>query len=295
MKYFQAVVRCQSFTKAADECYISQSAISQQIQALEKDLGVKLMIREGRKISLTPEGEYFYRKSLVLVNDFDRLCAAIKSFGKGAEIEIVIGYLRHYDCAEFVKTVAAFKSKYPEISLQLFSGTHEELYDNLRIGKADILISDLRRKPSDKYVNCFLTKNNFYAELSTNNPLSQLETVTTNDLKNTPLIIIAPEGQRNTEELFFREYLGVKGEFIFVENLQEAHLSVIADKGYFLTDFYNAPPTSSVVNYVPVTYDGKPVYRKYYAFWRAASTNKYIEDFAHILKSNISDYQEVLF
>ena len=288
MKYFQAVVRYQSFTKAADECYISQSAISQQIQALEKDLGVKLFIREGRKFSLTPAGEYFYRKSLVLVSDFDRLCAATKDFGKGIDRELVIGYLRHYDCAEFEKTVAEFKSKYPEISLQLFSGTHEELYDKLRIGKADILISDLRRKPSDKYVNCFLTKSYFFAELSTNNPLSQLETVTVEDLKNTPLIIIAPEGQRNAEELFFREYLGVKGEFIFAENIQTAHLMVIADKGYFLKDFYDTPPTSSVVKYIPVICDDKQPYRKYYAFWHAASTNKYIENFAEILKKNLT-------
>ena len=39
IKYFQTVVRCGSFTKAAEECYISQSAIPQQIQALEQDLG----------------------------------------------------------------------------------------------------------------------------------------------------------------------------------------------------------------------------------------------------------------
>lgn len=40
IKYFQVVVRCKSFSEAAEECFISQSAISQQIQALEKELGV---------------------------------------------------------------------------------------------------------------------------------------------------------------------------------------------------------------------------------------------------------------
>lgn len=47
IRYFQAVVRCGSFTEAAEECYISQSAISQQIQALERELGVQLIKREG--------------------------------------------------------------------------------------------------------------------------------------------------------------------------------------------------------------------------------------------------------
>ena len=62
IKYFQAIVRCQNFTKAAEECFISQSAISQQLQALEKELGVTLLLREGRKFSLTPAGDFFYRK-----------------------------------------------------------------------------------------------------------------------------------------------------------------------------------------------------------------------------------------
>lgn len=43
IRYFQAVVRCKSFTEAAEECFISQSAISQQIQALEQALGVQLI------------------------------------------------------------------------------------------------------------------------------------------------------------------------------------------------------------------------------------------------------------
>ena len=54
IRYFQAVVRNNSFSEAAEECYVSQSAISQQIQALEKELGVELIHRENRRFSLTP-------------------------------------------------------------------------------------------------------------------------------------------------------------------------------------------------------------------------------------------------
>ncbi|MCM1258968.1 MAG: LysR family transcriptional regulator, partial [Roseburia sp.] len=54
IKYFQAVVRCGSFTEAAAECYISQSAISQQVQALEQELGVSLLERRNRKFTVTP-------------------------------------------------------------------------------------------------------------------------------------------------------------------------------------------------------------------------------------------------
>ena len=57
IKYFQAVVRCNSFSEAAEQCYISQSAISQQVQALERELGVTLLKRENRRFSEPEETE----------------------------------------------------------------------------------------------------------------------------------------------------------------------------------------------------------------------------------------------
>lgn len=71
--YFSKVIEFNSFTEAAEECFISQSAISQQIQALEADLGVQLIVRENRKFTLTPAGEYFYKNSLILLDEAERL------------------------------------------------------------------------------------------------------------------------------------------------------------------------------------------------------------------------------
>ena len=67
MKYFITVVDLHSFTEAAEQCFISQSAISQQIKALEKELGVRLFERSKRQFSLTAAGEYFYRHGKVLL------------------------------------------------------------------------------------------------------------------------------------------------------------------------------------------------------------------------------------
>ena len=73
VQYFHAVVQTGSFTEAAEECFISQSAISQQIKALENDLGVKLLVRENRSFHLTEAGEYLYQKSGQLLEDFERM------------------------------------------------------------------------------------------------------------------------------------------------------------------------------------------------------------------------------
>lgn len=114
IKYFQTVVRCNSFSEAAEECYISQSAISQQVQALERELGVKLPKRENRRFSLTPVGEHFYQKSLLIMADFERLCKETKHIAQGNDFTLRIGYIKGYGGAEFQRAVAEFTAKYPD-------------------------------------------------------------------------------------------------------------------------------------------------------------------------------------
>ena len=89
--------------------------------------------------------------------------------------------------------------------------------------------------------------------------------------------------------MFYREYLGVKGEFIYAENLEEAHLMVVSNKGYFPIEFNETPKESKIVKYVPIVHKENHMYRKYYAFWRAESTKKYIEEFAAVLKLYFSE------
>lgn len=285
MKYFQAVVRYGNFTKAAEECYISQSAISQQIQSLERELGVALLVREHRSFSLTPAGEHFYKKSLVIVSDYDRLCEETRHLANGGGQKLTIGYLSHYQGRELKRTVAEFQEKHPEIVMRLKKGTHEELYEALKGRKADIVFNDLRRKPSDKYVNYYLAKGNFYAELTEKSPLAQMESISMEDLKNTPCIVIAPKHQELEEETFYREYLGVKSEFLFAETIEEAHLMVAMGRGYLPMDFNQPPENMEGVRFIPLLRGEKQLYREYYAFWPVEEDKEILRDFAATLHS----------
>lgn len=82
MKYFAAVVECGSFTEAATKCFISQSAVSQQMAALEAALGVKLLKRNGRGFMLTKAGELFYSKGKELLLQVDALCAEVSQLAE---------------------------------------------------------------------------------------------------------------------------------------------------------------------------------------------------------------------
>ena len=294
MKYFQAVVRCKSFTEAAEECFISQSAISQQIQALEHELGVKLLNRQNRKFSLTPSGEHFYQKSLVLMADFERLCQETVRIANKDNAELRIGYLKCYGGQEFRLAVAEFSEKYPDVSVHIINGNHEDLYDALRSGGVDLILSDQRRAFSDEYVNFILATSECYIEIAARNPLASLENIETDDLKNIPCILIASPEQQENERTYYQEIVGIKGDFLFAENLEEARFLVIGGKGFMpIEGGENEPGFAAALRRILLTRKGKTIKRKYCAFWKTDNSGYYVEEFANILKSKFPSESEV--
>ena len=157
IKYSHSVVKNNSFSDAAEECHISQSAISQQIQALENELGFKLLGRKNRKFELTPAGEYFYKRTLILIADFERIQNEALKIANDKNAKLYLGYLRSFAGVEFRSAVAEFSEKYPDVDIKICPGNHEELYEMLASGKIDLALSDQRRAFSDAYVNLILT------------------------------------------------------------------------------------------------------------------------------------------
>ena len=286
IKYFQAVVRHHSFSEAAQECHISQSAISQLIQSLERELGFQLLERKNRSFVLTPAGEHFYKKSLVLVADYEKLCQESLKIARGDEAVLKIGYLRSYSGHEFHLALEEFSTKYPLVSVQLIYGNHEDLFHMLRNGEADLVLNDQRRAFSDEYINLILTTNNEYIEIASRNPMSQLSSITPQELKNIPCILVASKEQQETEREYYQSVIGFQGEFIYAENLEEARLMVIGGQGFMPVEGSGETLnfTTSICR-IPLYRGNSQITRKYCLFWKKDNSGYYIEEFAEILKS----------
>ena len=290
MKYFTAVVDCNSFTEAAEQCYISQSAISQQIRSLEKELGVELIHREKRKFSLTPAGEYFYSQSKGILDEVENIRKATIRIGQDDESELRIGYLRGYSGQELYQAVAEFSQLYPETAISIVNGTHEELYDLLRFGGVDLILSDQRRAFSEQYANYQLLQCDCYAEISVRNPASQQEVIEVDSLKRTPCILIASKEQQNTEKDYFQNTLGFGGTFLFAENLEEGRLMVAGNRGFLpIESVGTLPPPGAAIRRLPIVQNGRKLQRNYCVFWRKEQTNYYIEEFAQMLRKLLHD------
>lgn len=132
-----------SFSKAAKNLYISQSAVSQTINALEGELGTTLFIRLGKGVSLTREGEALYKSTsqaiLMLENAENELMnrKELKSgdFVLGAPDTICTHYLTPY--------LATFHKRYPAVHIRVVNGTSIETIDNLKKGHIDLAFINL--------------------------------------------------------------------------------------------------------------------------------------------------------
>lgn len=290
MKYFISVVECNSFTEAAEQCYISQSAISQQIRSLEKELGVELIHRENRSFTLTPAGKYFYEQSKGILNEVEDIRRETFRIGKDKELELKIGYLRCYSGQELHQAVAEFSRLYPEVSIHIVNGAHEELYDLLRFGGADLVLTDQRRAFSDKYANFQLLKCGCYAELSVRSPLAEQESVTMEELKRQACILISSREQQNIEEDYYKNTLGFGGRFLFAENLEEGRLMVAGNRGFLPVERVGTlPPCGTGVKRLPVMEQGQQLKRNYCLFWVKENASYYIEEFAEILRKLLKE------
>ena len=286
IEYLQAVIETGTFYLAAEQCNVSQSAISQQIKKLEEELGVKLLQRHNRTFSLTPAGEHFYRKSLIITGDLKQLIRETKRIDAKDTAVLRLGYYKGYHGNELSEAIAAFSEKFPGVDVKIMVGSHEELYYAMENNTVDLAINDQRRAFSDAYNNEILAESKIYIELSSKNPISKLGTMEAKHLKNTPCILVINQTGQKEEQTYYENIIGLQGDFLFADTMQEARLKIITGQGYMPVDVIGDQVWfDTSVSQIPLVRNQSPVKKTYCAFWKKDNSGYYIEEFAGILKT----------
>ncbi|MBR1693711.1 MAG: LysR family transcriptional regulator [Lachnospiraceae bacterium] len=289
IQFFVSIVDENSFTEAAEKNYVSQSAISQSLNALEADLGVKLIERKNRSFQITTAGEYFYRKCKTLLSDLDTVRNETIRLGSDGETALHIGYINLYAGPELSEAISEFSGLYPEVHISVQSGTHEELYQGLVSGSLDLALNDQRRVFSDDYVNMELKNAECIIELSERCDLSGYERLEVSDLAKLSCIIVSSKEQRDTEAEYYRNVLGFTSDFLFAETQEEARLMVIGNRGFLPVEAVGKlPEVSGAIRRIPLYRKNRRVTRKYCLFWLEERTGYYIEEFAEMLRKRLS-------
>lgn len=130
MKSFVAVVKAESFSSAARSLGVSASLISRHISHLEQDLGVRLVNRTARSVSLTEQGERYFVFSERLLGELDAEDAAIRGLQEQAQGSLAVVSPKWIGSLDLSDAVAAFARQYPEITVRFdVGGMGERIYD----------------------------------------------------------------------------------------------------------------------------------------------------------------------
>jgi len=116
--YLVALAKYMNFTRAAASLYIAQSALSQQIKVLERELGVTLVERHGPRISLTPAGEVAVTEAQHLLGTADRAVQRIRAADVGSGAVLRVALTRSWAGGAVEEVFDAFRERYPDVTIQ---------------------------------------------------------------------------------------------------------------------------------------------------------------------------------
>ena len=278
LEYFVCVVDNNSFTQAATEQYVSQSAISQQIKALEISLGVELMVREKRSFHLTPAGQYLYRSGKKLLERFHDVKVETIRIGTDARVSLRIGYLNRYSGIAMQQTVIRMAKRYKNLDIRMYSGSHEELYGMLQDRRIDVAFNDQWQVLSDYYESQLIDKATTIIEVPQGyTDAGSVELKTIDDL---PLILVCRGKYTLTEEDHYRKAMGYSGAFAYARTLEEARYLVAGQQGLLLLDrFKYLTDALPGIERKVLTNHGKTMERHYYFVSHRSQDNTYVEAF----------------
>lgn len=117
LRSFVEVYNCRSITKAAENLYVSQPALSRRIQALEEELKITLFIRSGACLEPSDGGKMLYKEAIKIIRQHDSAVVKMKQFKSGVGGALRIGVLNSIRLSPTMRAVSLMNEKYPDIEL----------------------------------------------------------------------------------------------------------------------------------------------------------------------------------
>ena len=239
VEYFLEAAKQESFTKAADNLYISHQALSYKIKALEKELDIELFERKNkRKLVLTEAGRILFQTWGPL------LYSAKKSLQEAREADIrnkntiTIGVQDIVQIRQTtVEALHKWSEKNPALNVKYVINTPAILYQLLEENEIDICSTFSYDFPNkEKYQSVVIGAEAFVPVIavSRNNPLSKRKKLSLADLKNETLIMLTGEYAKHIENMVYKDFAeaGIEPKSIkTVDNFNEVEMALLMNQG----------------------------------------------------------------
>ena len=214
-----------NFTKAAEEHHISQTAVSQQIKQLEKELGFQLFVRGKRGVTLTPAGAEYYRQCKKIMAQYQTAVTKGQRVAGGHSSSLTIGYAGAYELWNATKLIREYYRAHPNAQIDLKFASNQTLLGDVSAGKIDIaVICDFGVELSDWLGAKQLSNDPCVLMISADHPLAQKQILDRKDIANLPIALNRAQDSQTTASQILQMY---------------SHLGMSGNKRYYIDDFYS--------------------------------------------------------
>jgi DNA-binding transcriptional LysR family regulator len=234
LRYFLAVGEALNLTKAAARLRVAQPTLSRQIQDLEDEIGVDLLRRSPRGVTLTAEGKLFLQEVRELLKRVDESVENVRALARGEYGELHIGYIPMPTAEILPRALEAFRKAVPRVKLVLHDLSTDELIAGLRNGTLELAImvqpigeqmAGIEFETLRSYVWC--------VALSRAHPFARLKSIPLEKVAVEPLVGLRRRGYSEYYRILERIFASVSAKpRIAVESDSESSLVVEVEAGH---------------------------------------------------------------
>lgn len=190
LNYFISVVQAGSFSAAAEKLYTTQSAVSKQVLALERELGVLLFDRSHRKVELTASGEIVYKHAIRLMSDSQEMYDELKMHREKGEERILLASIPVMQQYGITELVGRFRRENPSIAMSVGELEGGELLSALEQRRYDMAFVRLEQIPETDYEKMPFAEDVLTALLPEGHTLAGESEILLEQLKNEPFLLL---------------------------------------------------------------------------------------------------------
>jgi len=190
LKAFVALADLKNFTRAAEQCHLSQPAFSALIRALEEAIGLRLFDRDTRKVELTTEGRLFLESAARLLGDLDHALNDLAEHAAQRRGRVAVAVLPALAAGWLPAVLAEFHAAHPGIELDVADALSEECVERVRAGRADFALAAIRASAPELRTDPFCA-DRFHLVCRRDHALAAKRRVTLADLADQPFVHLA--------------------------------------------------------------------------------------------------------
>ncbi|XAZ26173.1 LysR family transcriptional regulator (plasmid) [Sinorhizobium sp. B11] len=201
LSYFVAVAEELHFGRAAAKVNITQSGLSDAILALEKELGVQLLLRTTRRVELTRAGASFYERSVRMISELELSKEIVRSIAGKTTRKIAIGTVYPATVGVLPSFLARIGRKYPDIRMHIESGTTDDIIRHIEAGRINLgFIRPVENIGSLRFFS--IAYERYLLAVAKESPLSLKSEIDLEDLRSEKIISFSRHNRSYSERYF---------------------------------------------------------------------------------------------